>query len=506
MKTLCLCVALAAFSGLLSGDCSQPGTIAYYPLSATAENHCGPSLSTDLTLNGNCPFAASTAGCAALAVPWDPSTFNFNFLYTPTQGNFVSVPPAVLGQMANLTQYTIQFTYNQVRYGGGDGAGMLYIGGYTSNPPSPGAPCAEFCNGDTINPTFSHDVLWTAQNGELTLVTDEALEDGVNSTITCSYDGTNYYIYMDGVVAAGPIPDGVQFCVGCNAYTQIPGFSISAMNDIQFLGVSGCDVQGCFNDYYSNIQFSRAAFVPDRFPPCYAPGITFSPTPTVTGGCPVSVLKPPDLTSSVPHTFIETCTPAMTETPSATATVRQTLTPTPPACQGCSNGIPRIPQGLPGAWHSDQMDHTIGQFQTIGYLGCYLTCFSMIDPNKETPGQLNNILTARGDINSAGTLFNSEDAANYIGFGISGEGSTGSLAEGEIAKNVCKPDTYVIVGVNTGARKQHYVLVTGSIFDSGTQTCRFKINDPASANYQYLDNYTVDNDDPIEVLEILTKE
>jgi hypothetical protein len=286
MKTPLLSVFLISISGLLWSDCSQPGTIAYYPLSGTTENLCSPTSSTDIMLNGSCSFAASPAGCESVLMQ---GQFSPGLGTNPTTGDFLSVTPSVLAQLSGLSQYSIQFTYNQDAYGP-VGNAYFYTSTYVSNPPSgPPLGCVDNCYGDTIVLSFNNDVAWYAQNGQLSLLTDEALQPGVNSTITCTYDGTNYYIYMDGKVAAGPIPDGNVATIGGQPFPQIPNFSIASTTSIDFEGAEGCFQGACTNGYFSNVQLSTEAFVPNNSAECGAPGLTPSPTPTPTGQCPAIV-------------------------------------------------------------------------------------------------------------------------------------------------------------------------------------------------------------------------
>jgi len=164
-----------------------------------------------------------------------------------------------------------------------------------------------------------------------------------------------------------------------------------------------------------------------------------------------------------------------------------TMTQTPEACgTACSNGVARIGQGSPNPWATVQIDSTTDAHDTIAYVGCFLTCYSMMDSQGRTPDELNKLFDDEGDFGSTGGLDNYVNAANTIHLNCSSQAITDPDAENVIAENICTANTYVVVGLNPS----HYVLVTGQQYDPVLQKCRFTIDDPAHANHTFLDQYT----------------
>jgi len=331
--------------------------------------------------------------------------------------------------LSNLSVYTIQMDVSAT-YGGSNPYPTMEL--FHADEPGYGSVL--------IMETYSEgEVDFWDNLGFGSILADVNLSMGTCVNISMVSDGQALYLYFNGELVGGP--------VACN--TTLP-----ALDSVGFSAC--CDEPATVADF-SNIYVSSQVQGAPVVPPA---GCAPSPMPTAT----------------------------MTPSPSPTAT------PTPtPACQTCSNGLAPIYQGiLPNSstdepWASVNLDHTTGTTKTIGYKGCFLTCFSMIDPNHETPAELNTLFTKDGDINSVGSLWNYQPAANLIGFNCSSLPVTGVDAENLISGNVCLPNTYVVVGLSPS----HYVLVTGEEYDHATQDCRFTIDDPAgSRNYTYLDQYT----------------
>jgi hypothetical protein len=543
MKRIGLILPFLTLACRLMPDCSDPGVIAYYALSSTTNDACDTDPSKALLINGSITFTASAAGCASAEV----AGFYLNQPGPNIQTqNFLSAPPAILAAMSNLPQYTIQFTYTQNVFSDVTG-NQIYQALYdSSNPqanPLPGEGCVNDCDGDVLY-ISNETIVWSFQHGELFLYGNYAFEGGLNYVVTLTYDGTNYYIYVNGNIVAGPVPMGSPYSNGQGSpYTEITNFTQGTMTSIQFQGGDACEhvdgVNGeqCQYGFYSNVLFSNQAFVPGGDPPCYT---LPTATPSPTGQCPVSILKPPDGTVGAVHTVLVTCTlvqsptntptqeisasptqvvtatgtptptatptgtPTLTASPtatiSATLTVSPTMTPTP----GCSNcigagPIAREPQGHGASWSNDTvpfgqpvvtLDTATGEQNTMAWIGCAVTCFSMIDSTYD-PGAMDSELSkAPSKIDLTSMDLNFPKAANFLEFSYS---DVSSPTSSDIVDALCGQGNYpgsnYVIAVVLSSGHDHYVVVTGQKINPLTGRCDFTIADPAKANNLFLSDY-----------------
>jgi hypothetical protein len=450
---------------LLAATSAFAGIIEEYPLATNAVGLYNPGID-DLIPEGGVTFTAGACGAAA----YIPSYNIVGACNTGTNPTALVAPASLMSAMSGLSAYSIQMDFTA---GPGVSFDDYYYDLYAASYGGPSDVCTENQgeNGDLIilsvgsSPAGYAEVIWVLGNSPTgytaAVRTGDVLDYSECNNLNFVFDGTYYYIYINGILEAGPT-------TGTSGTGQI-GSLLLQVTDGGYNSPNFTTSKG--GGWISNLVFSN-----------------LETTPTLT--------------------------PTMTPSPSPSPTPTATPTPTP-ACPTYANGIARLPQGSGAPWANVIMPtpvpvgYTAGDHQTIAYIGCYLTCFAMIDPDKkETPAVLDAIFTNRGDINSAGDLFGDGDAANYLGFNISGTPfkNDNSDAENLIAENVGNSDTYVIVGIQMAPDEQHYVLITGESYSAELQSCSFSIDDPASADYQYLDEYTNTDGLPIAVVEILTPE
>jgi hypothetical protein len=228
-------------------------------------------------------------------------------------------------------------------------------------------------------------------------------------------------------------------------------------------------------------------------------------------GSPISadeILMPPDLTDGVPHTVIVTCT--MATTPTLTSTPSQTMTQTP-GCSSCTGAgsITREPQGHGAAWSNDTVPSgqtvvtlvpTTGKQNTMTWIGCAITCYSMISGTGD-PGTMDSNLSTDGDIDLTTRDLNFKDAASDLKLSYK---EVQNAVDSDIIDALCGQGNYpgsnfviaeVLVSGNT-----HFVVVTGQKLNPSTNQCDFTIADPAKADNLFLSDYGGTSD-----IRVLTK-
>jgi hypothetical protein len=213
------------------------------------------------------------------------------------------------------------------------------------------------------------------------------------------------------------------------------------------------------------------------------------PTPT-----PVQSGEP---TTTPARTGEPTPTPAQSGEPTPTVSPTFTLTP------GCSNcigagPITREPQGHGAAWSNDtvpygqpvvELDPASGKENTMTWIGCAITCFSMIDGSID-PGQMDVTLTAKDDINPTTRDLDIQQAAADLGYTY--EPVLNPLSS-DIVDALCGqgkyPGSNYVIAEVSYLGDTHFVMITGQKLNPLTKQCDFTIADPAKADHSFLSDY-----------------
>jgi hypothetical protein len=154
--------------------------------------------------------------------------------------------------------------------------------------------------------------------------------------------------------------------------------------------------------------------------------------------------------------------------------------------------IIREPQGDGATWSNYTVPFgsptttpipTSGETNTMSWIGCAVTCYSMIDSTKGDPGVMDSILSKASKIWPHGNL-KFREAANLLGYTTQWVYNFNDL---DIVDALCGKGSYpganyVIAEVKYSGGHQHYVVITGQTFnpDPNVESCDFTIADPAS--------------------------
>jgi hypothetical protein len=462
LRRLLPCLVL--FASILRADACGPGVIEYYPLATSGAGACHPG-ADDFNLCCGTTFH-DCSGCGpACYVPFSlyggSSGYNQdnNLVSTGLGGKLTYGSPFTIG----LDFYTVQDPQN----GAFAGVGLVEIRN------SDASEVDEVQSTMQIGVNASGYVYWfffnDFNNNELT--SDIPLELGKCYRIDFVSDGINCSLYIDGQLAAGP----QEFVSNLSdqPIQTFPLVSPSGTTVSLLTSFDGSDGEsGGFT--INNFSYSVGA-VPMQAPATPVPCDLFTATPTMAQ--------------------TETLTPTETETPSPSATVTATQTPGCSSCKG-AGPITREPQGSPGPWHLDSvpfgqpvvtLDPASGKQNTIGWIGCGITCISMIDSPND-PGQIDSTLTDDGDFDESGNLDMKHAAQdlNYSYTYVPGS-QTSQIEDALCGKGDFPGSNYVIAEVSHNGH-QHFVVVTGEALNPGNE-CDLTIADPSKLNYTFLSLY-----------------
>lgn len=212
----------------------------------------------------------------------------------------------------------------------------------------------------------------------------------------------------------------------------------------------------------------------------YRPGSPWSASYSLGDTCPGTTTPTPTETFAGTATQTETITETSTATPTNSATFTVSPSPTAtPTFGNCSHDVTHLSQGNP-TWAATPMDSSD---DTIQESGCLLTCLAMLD--NTTPDLLNTSWSAKKYIHSDGQLDMYASCAS-LGWEYLGEAA---YDPDQIVADVCG-GTYVIAKVTRGnGSYPHFVVITGTVYDSSLQRERFTIADPGNRQNVYLDAF-----------------
>jgi hypothetical protein len=135
------------------------------------------------------------------------------------------------------------------------------------------------------------------------------------------------------------------------------------------------------------------------------------------------------------------------------------------------------------------LDAATGKQNTIGWIGCAITCFSMIDAALD-PGAMDLELTDASAFYPGSRDLSFPKAANDRGYSYLevSDPTFSQIEDALCGKGDFSGSNYVIAEVAHNGHS-HFVVVTGEALNPFND-CDFTIADPGMANYTFLSLYT----------------
>ncbi|MEK7475151.1 MAG: carboxypeptidase-like regulatory domain-containing protein [Candidatus Coatesbacteria bacterium] len=155
-------------------------------------------------------------------------------------------------------------------------------------------------------------------------------------------------------------------------------------------------------------------------------------------------------------------------------------------CKGCARPVVAQKQCDP-ACADEQLDGSDDPGDTVGKKGCLVTSVAMIAGTD--PCTANVELTLNGWIGTDGKFV--WEGASFYGM----QSEVVGTSDGELAAALCDTDTVGVIArvCSSNTSNEHFVVVTGCVFDPTKNRCRFAVADPMAGclgkSYSYLDDF-----------------